>query len=549
MAVHVPRGLLAVVGGLDGDTGAGAVTGGEQPRGGLGLHGGLVHLGGAPLVEGQRREGRAELLGDVRAEGRHDEVALDGERLVLVAVVRLRGVVVLHLVHLHADDLLVVVEQHALRGAVREELAALEAAHLHLLVDAAHVRERAAERDNHAGGAAAESGAGAVEGGVAAAEHEHLAVQGRQRGLDVGRAGAAAGGRQLLRGLARGGQQVLRGVVPVGGAEVVEDGVALGGGETNRHDAGTAVGHGGQRRERGELFAADRAACVHADAEVLHELDLELHGVGGEAVLRDLRRAQAAGVGLGLVHVDVAVAEAGEVCRGGHTGGAGANDGDGRVVRGDILRGGDDGGVERGGDLHLAERVHCEGLEPADVDGALLRARQVAAADAQVLGGADHAAREADGVVTQNELRRAVVVGRRDALDELLDVDRRRARALARGVGALEAATGFEERALGAEDGRVLHVLPVVLAVVAGLVGVALPLLLLLARLCRGAHFSAAKNVGVEAEVLDVVEEVRGGLRGGRGHLFFLWWLWLRLWLWCGSLYLNKKSFNKVQKL
>ncbi len=105
-------------------------------------------------------------------------------------------------------------------------------------------------------------------------------------------------------------------------------------------------------------------------------------------------------------------------------------------------------------------------LEPADVDGALLAGRQVAPAHAQVRRGTHHAAGEAQRVVGQDGLGRAVVVLGGDAADEALDVELRGARLLARGVRALQTSGRLAQRAALAQS-RVLDVVEVLVQVVA----------------------------------------------------------------------------------
>ena len=95
------------------------------------------------------------------------------------------------------------------------------------------------------------------------------------------------------------------------------------------------------------------------------------------------------------------------------------------------------------GDLHLFEHLHGEVLQPADVDGPLLRGVEVAAADAEVGGGADHAAGEAQGVVAEDGLGGAVVVLVGDGGDEGLDVQLGGAGLLARRVRTLQTSAMF----------------------------------------------------------------------------------------------------------
>ena len=171
--------------------------------------------------------------------------------------------------------------------------------------------------------------------------------------------------------------------------------------------------------------------------QVLHQVDLEVDDLVGQSIGGQLRGVETADVVLLLEDGDVVVAEPGQERGGGDGGGAAAEEGDlDLVTLGQRRR--NLGGQDLG-NLHLLEHLHGEVLEAADVDGTLnrnislhcylslppaylLRGVQIAAPDAEVGGGADHAAGQAQGVVAQDGLGGAVVVLVGDGGDEGLDI-------------------------------------------------------------------------------------------------------------------------------
>ena len=126
----------------------------------------------------------------------------------------------------------------------------------------------------------------------------------------------------------------------------------------------------------------------YLNPQVFHEFNLIVDDFYGQPVCRELAHVQASRELLLLEHGDVLVAEAGEERGAGDGSRAAAQQPDlGIVGRGQISAAGR--WRQDLGDLHVLEHLNGKVLEAADVDGALLRGLQVAAAHAQIGGGTD----------------------------------------------------------------------------------------------------------------------------------------------------------------
>ena len=326
----------------------------------------------------------------------------------------------------------------------REELAILLDGKLHLLGHGAHSLDALSEGHVDLVGAAAQGRRGAVKGRVTGPEHDNGARQFGQLVLAAAAAAAVATAATLaLELVARLGpcrdarEEVLRGPEPVLGREALKAGVAHGvrQAEAEQHGLETV----GLEAVHGEV-AAEGLPGAHFDAQVLHELDLPVHGRVRESVARNFRRGEPADNLVTLEDGDVAVADAREDGGGRDAGRAAPDHRDGSLERLRELVQRRGGRVADLRDVHLHEHLHRELLQPANVDGAALRGCHVAAPGAQVGRGAHHAAREPQRVVRQDLLGRSVVVLVADGRDERLDVDLRGAAALARRVHAAQAA-------------------------------------------------------------------------------------------------------------
>jgi hypothetical protein len=385
--VHAPRGRLAVIDRLDGGAVADQIATGEQPRRRLGDVAVEVDVGVAVALERERRGGGAHRIVDLRAKRRDDKVGAQTHKLVLVDH-ELAIVVELGLVHFERLDATSVgVAHHRLGRAPRQPLAALLLRRLALLGHSAHVADAATERHIDALGAAAERRRRAVHRRVAGAKHHHAAIELGQLRLARAHAGLA-GGRD-------GRQKVLGRVEAVGLGQVLEHVVDLG----RRHADAAEDGGGAVLLERldGEV-AAERLVELDLDAEVAHQIDLELHDVERQAELRNLERREAADKLVLLIDGDVGVAETREK--------RGARDrrraaADQRDLGGERRR--QRGAVERRIvnllDAHLHENFGGKVLQAANVDRTLLGGVERAAANTEVAGRTDHAAREAERVV------------------------------------------------------------------------------------------------------------------------------------------------------
>lgn len=151
---------------------------------------------------------------------------------------------------------------------------------------------------------------------------------------------------------------------------------------------------------------------------------------------------------------------------------------------------------------HLLEHLGGELLQAANVDGARLGGLQIAAADAQITGGTDHAAGQAERIVREDGLGGAIEILVGNGRDEALDVQLRGTGLLAGRIGALEAACCLLQGAT-LRQGRVLDILKVVGQCGAGhrqVVSIALPMLLVLLGLLGGHHAALRLDARIQRQ-------------------------------------------------
>ena len=202
------------------------------------------------------------------------------------------------------------------------------------------------------------------------------------------------------------GQEALGGVVTLGLVQSVKDGNCLGLRVSNSDE--NSLEPLRLYLVQGQILGAEISAVLNLDPEVLHQVDLKVDDVVGQPVGGELRGVEAPDVVLLLEDGDVVVAEPRQERGGGDGGGAAAKQGhlDLETLgerRRDIRR-------QHLSYLHLLEHLHGKVLEASDIDRTLLGRVEVAAADAEVGGRADHAAGEAQGVVTEDGLGGSVVI-------------------------------------------------------------------------------------------------------------------------------------------
>ncbi len=190
---------------------------------------------------------------------------------------------------------------------------------------------------------------------------------------------------------------------------------------------------------RDRNVAADAHAGADLDAERFDELDLGEADLGLHLVVGDAVGVEAAGFLLFFENRD-AVAEARELGGATEAGGTGADDGD-------FFAGGRGGGRQHA-ELALLDVVGGVALEAADLDGLLVTVLEHAGALAEHLGRADAGAGGAEDVGGEDGAGGADRVAGGDFPDERRDVDAGRARHDARGIEAVEAARGLDERLL-----------------------------------------------------------------------------------------------------
>src|SRR5688572_14845109 len=302
------------------------------------------------------------------------------------------------------------------------DLDAVDLRELLLMPGGAHVLRRAAIDQGHVLGAQLLGLHSDIDGGVAAADDDHLAAN-----LEVSLVGRLAQIGDVADGIGDARQLIL----------------AL---QTQRIDAGETEAQEHRIEVAAQLIerdvTAERLTCLHGDAaDGEHEIDLGLGEVvdglvGGDAVF-----VEATELVLGVEDRDV-VAKRRQAMRARQAGGPAANHSDALA--------GWSGPHERIAPL-LHQVVDGEALEHADIDRLVLRGVPHTLVFAQDLGRTDPRAHAAEDVGLENRLRRTLRVAGVDHADEVRDVDRGRTRLYARRIVAEIAAAALDQRFLAIE--------------------------------------------------------------------------------------------------